>query len=83
MNYIASYRMRYESCCARLYVVQVRPGCAFVLEWKLPFRNPGSTTGKYVCTYVAMHIVLHTVVIIYHLVVLVALLYLAQHLLNQ
>ena len=45
MNYIASYRMRYESCCARLYIVQVRPGCAFVLEWNLPFRNPGSATA--------------------------------------
>ena len=44
MNYIASYRMRHESCCARLYIMQVRPGCAFVLEWNLPFRNPGSAT---------------------------------------
>ena len=25
--------------------MQVRPGCAFVLEWNLPFRNPRSTTG--------------------------------------
>ena len=25
--------------------MQVRPGCAFVLEWNLPFRNPGSATG--------------------------------------
>ena len=24
--------------------MQVRPGCAFVLEWNLPFRNPGSAT---------------------------------------
>ena len=44
MNYIASYRMRHESCCARLYIMQVRSGCAFVLEWNLPFRNPGSAT---------------------------------------
>ena len=26
--------------------MQVRPGCAFVLEWNLPFRNPGSATVK-------------------------------------
>ena len=26
------------------YIIQVRPGCAFVLEWNLPFRNPGSAT---------------------------------------
>ena len=32
--------------CARLYIMQVRPGCAFVLEWNLPFRNPGSATGN-------------------------------------
>ena len=31
------------------------PGCAFVLEWNLPFRNPGSATdtqaftGHHVC----------------------------------
>ena len=25
--------------------MQVRPGCAFVLEWNLPFRNPGSATA--------------------------------------
>ena len=24
--------------------MQVRPGCEFVLEWNLPFRNPGSAT---------------------------------------
>ena len=24
--------------------MQVRRGCAFVLEWNLPFRNPGSAT---------------------------------------
>ena len=28
--------------------MQVRRGCAFVLEWNLPFRNPGSTTGMYI-----------------------------------
>ena len=22
-----------------------RPGCAFVLEWNLPYRNPGSATA--------------------------------------
>ena len=26
--------------------MQVRPGCAFVLEWNLPFQNPGSATVK-------------------------------------
>ena len=26
--------------------MQVRPGCAFVLEWNLPFRNPGSATDQ-------------------------------------
>ena len=30
--------------CARLNIMQVRPGYAFVLEWNLPFRNPGSAT---------------------------------------
>ena len=29
---------------------QVRPGCAFVLEWNLPFQNPGSATA-YLETY--------------------------------
>ena len=63
MNYIASYRMRHESCCARLYIMQVRPGCAFVLEWNLPFRNPGSATdNKHIHTYthVYIHIHIHT-----------------------
>ena len=27
------------------YHAGLRPGCAFVLEWNLPFRNPGSATG--------------------------------------
>ena len=27
------------------YHAGIRPGCAFVLEWNLPFRNPGSATG--------------------------------------
>ena len=27
------------------YRAGIRPGCAFVLEWNLPFRNPGSATG--------------------------------------
>ena len=27
--------------------MQVRPGCAFVLEWNLPFRNPGSATAMW------------------------------------
>ena len=26
-------------------IMQVRPGCAFVLEWNLPFRNRGSATA--------------------------------------
>ena len=26
--------------------MQVRPGCTFVSEWNLPFRNPGSATDK-------------------------------------
>ena len=26
--------------------MQVRPSCAFVLEWNLPFRNPGSATDE-------------------------------------
>ena len=27
------------------YNAGIRPGRAFVLEWNLPFRNPGSATG--------------------------------------
>ena len=37
------------------YHAGIRPGCAFVLEWNLPFRNPGSATVLgYVCTCI-MH----------------------------
>ena len=31
----------------KVVIMQVRPGCAFVLEWNLPFRNPGSATDEH------------------------------------
>ena len=49
--------MRHESCCARLYIMQVRPGCAFVLEWNLPFRNPGSATDVNYNVSILLHAV--------------------------
>ena len=42
MNQIASYRVCYENFCA--YSYQVRHDYASVLEWNLPFQDPGSAT---------------------------------------
>ena len=44
------------------------PGCAFVLEWNLPFQNPGSATAlrhiqAIMCVYVHIRLILHVLMI--------------------